>query len=167
MKDIELRLISELMKNSRRSDRELSRVLGISQPTVSRMVKRFEKEGVVEYTAIPNLVKLGYEIIAVVFGKRNYQKHPEINLQKAENFAKEHPNIIFGAPGNGLGYDRISISIHKNYSDYDRFIKEIQDEWADIMMVDSFLIYLKNENVVRPISLKHFGDDLKREKKLE
>jgi hypothetical protein len=40
LKDTELRLISELLKNSRRSDRELSRALGISQPTVSRMSAR-------------------------------------------------------------------------------------------------------------------------------
>jgi hypothetical protein len=31
-KDVELRLISELMKNCHRSDRELARVLKVSQP---------------------------------------------------------------------------------------------------------------------------------------
>lgn len=30
MKDVELRLVSELMKNSRRSDRELAKTLGVS-----------------------------------------------------------------------------------------------------------------------------------------
>ncbi len=44
MKDVEFRLVSELMKNSRRSDRELARVLGISQPTVSRMLRKLKKE---------------------------------------------------------------------------------------------------------------------------
>jgi DNA-binding Lrp family transcriptional regulator len=37
MKDVELRLISELMKNSRRSDKELAKVIGVSQPTVTRI----------------------------------------------------------------------------------------------------------------------------------
>jgi DNA-binding Lrp family transcriptional regulator len=37
--NVELRLISELMQNSRRSDRELARALGISQPTVTRKQK--------------------------------------------------------------------------------------------------------------------------------
>jgi transcriptional regulator with PAS, ATPase and Fis domain len=32
LKDIELKLISELMKNNRRSDRELARAIEISQP---------------------------------------------------------------------------------------------------------------------------------------
>jgi DNA-binding Lrp family transcriptional regulator len=32
MKVIELKLVSELMKNSRRNDRELARAIGTSQP---------------------------------------------------------------------------------------------------------------------------------------
>src|SRR3972149_9608154 len=104
------------MKNSRRSDRELAKAIGISQPTVSRVRVRLEKQGLVDYCAVPNLAKLGFEIIAVVLGKRNYQKHPEINTQKARDFAERHSNIIFGASGIGLGYDRISVSIHRNYS---------------------------------------------------
>jgi DNA-binding Lrp family transcriptional regulator len=50
LKDIELRLISELVKNSRRSDRELAKVLGISQPTVSRARMRLEKQGLIDYS---------------------------------------------------------------------------------------------------------------------
>jgi DNA-binding Lrp family transcriptional regulator len=48
MKDVELKLVSELMKNSRRSDRELAKAVGVSQPTVSRLVKRLEKDGLIK-----------------------------------------------------------------------------------------------------------------------
>jgi DNA-binding Lrp family transcriptional regulator len=48
VKDVELKLVSELMKNSRRSDREMARVLGLSQPTVGRMIKKLEKEGIIQ-----------------------------------------------------------------------------------------------------------------------
>jgi len=66
VKDVELKLVSELIKNSRRSDRELARVLGLSQPTVGRMIKKLEKEGVIqEYTMIPDMTKLGIEIVAI------------------------------------------------------------------------------------------------------
>jgi DNA-binding Lrp family transcriptional regulator len=44
MKDIERRLISELMKNSRRSDRELAKALGTSQPTITRTRGKLERE---------------------------------------------------------------------------------------------------------------------------
>ncbi len=81
LKDVMLKLLFEIMRNSRRSDRELARVLHISQPTVTRTRTRLEKEGMIEYSGVPNLAKLGYEIIAVIFGKRNHQKYPDI-LQK-------------------------------------------------------------------------------------
>jgi len=47
LKDVELQLVSELMKNSRRSDRELARSLGVSQPTVSRIIKKLEGKGII------------------------------------------------------------------------------------------------------------------------
>jgi DNA-binding Lrp family transcriptional regulator len=165
LKDIELRLISELVKNSRRSDRELAKVLGISQPTVSRTRMRLEKQGIIDYSAVPNLAKLGFEIIAVTFGKRDYRKHPEINLQKAKDFAERHPGIIFGAFGSGLGYDRIVISIHRNYSDYSKFLQEMRHEWAEIINIkDSFKVSLGSKEVIQPFSLKNFANHLKNQK---
>jgi DNA-binding Lrp family transcriptional regulator len=164
LKDIELRLISELIKNSRRSDRKLAKALGVSQPTVTRTRVRLEKQGLIDYSAVPNMVKLGFEIIAVTFGKRDYQKHPEINIQKAKDFTERHPEIIFGASGNGLGYDRIAISIHRGYSDYSKFVQEGRNEWAGMMDLDSFIISLTSKEVVQPLSLKHFADHLKNEK---
>jgi len=158
MKDTELKLICELIKNSRRSDRELAKSIGISQPTVSRIRTKLEKEGILNYTAIPNLVKLGFGIVAVVLGKRNFQKAPESHIQRAIDFAREHPNIIFGAAGNGMGFDRISISIHKDYSDYAKFIQESRTAWTGIMDVDSFLIDLSSKDVIQPLSLKPFAN---------
>ena len=59
MKEIKWKLLSELMKNSHRSDKELARVIGCSQPTVTRTRRRLEKEGCIrEYTVIPDFHKL-------------------------------------------------------------------------------------------------------------
>src|SRR4030043_777946 len=66
LKEIELGVIAELMKNSRRSDRELAKALHTSQPTVSRTIKRLEKMGIIkEYTMIPDFSKLGYKIMGI------------------------------------------------------------------------------------------------------
>ena len=166
MKDIELKLISELVKNSRRSDRELAKAIGISQPTVSRIRVRLEKQGLIDYSAVPNLARLGFEMIVVTLCKRNYVKHPEYDIQKAKDFATEYPNIIFGASGDGLGYDRIGISVHKNYAEYSKFMRESQEYWGDFMSFDSFLISLAGKDVVQPLSLKPFVEHLK-QKSLE
>ena len=163
LKDIELKLIAELMKNSRRSDRELAKAIGISQPTVSRIRVRLEKQGIIDYSAVPDLAKLGFEIIAVTLGKRDYKKQPEVNVQKARDYVKRYPNVIFTASGSGLGRDRILISVHRDYSDYSKFVQEMKAEWGGWAELESFLISLAGKDVVQPLSLKHFADHLKKE----
>ena len=161
MKDFELRLIAELVRNCKRSDRELAQVLHVSQPTVTRTRTKLEKQGLMEYGAYPNLAKLGYKIMAVVLGKRDYEKHPEDVFQKAKSFVERHPNMVFVSDGNGLQHDRITISIHKSYSDYSIFMGEMRAEVKDIMSLESFLIDLTTENVLRQFSLKTLADDMK------
>ncbi|MBE0519957.1 winged helix-turn-helix transcriptional regulator, partial [Candidatus Bathyarchaeota archaeon] len=61
-------LLYELMKNSKRSDRELAKVVKVSQPTITRMRKNLEKsEYVREYTIVPAVEKLGFELTALTF----------------------------------------------------------------------------------------------------
>ena len=68
VKEIELKLVAELLKNSHRSDRELAKVLGVSQPTISRLTERLRKMGAIrEYTIIPDFNKLGFHICALTF----------------------------------------------------------------------------------------------------
>ena len=69
LKDIDFKIIFELMKNSKISDRELAKKIGVSQPTVSRKRAKLEKEGLLDYTAIPDLKKLGFQIMAFSFSK--------------------------------------------------------------------------------------------------
>jgi len=125
-------------------------------------MKKLEKEELLEYTAIPNLTKLGYEIMAVTFGKRNYEVHPE-NVEKAKDFMKRYPNIIFVASGMGSNSNRMAISIHRSFSDYTKFINEVKAEWEGYMNTEAFLINLKGNDILRPLSFKHVADYLKEE----
>lgn len=157
MKATELKLISELIRNSRRSDRELAKAIGVSQPTVSRTLKKMEKEEFLEYSAIPSLAKLGYEILAVTLGKRKYEVHPP-NAKKAKEFVERHPNMIFVASGLGSNSDRMAISIHRSYSDYAKFMNEVKAEWEGYMSTEAFLVDLTGNDVLRPMSFKHVTD---------
>jgi DNA-binding Lrp family transcriptional regulator len=114
LKDVELRLISELMKNSRRSDRELAKVIGVSQPTVSRMIDRLEKEGVIkEYTMIPDFAKLGFEIMSIDFARLkepiSEEKLKEIRKQVRQTLLKEPESAIVGMSGMGCNADRVIV----------------------------------------------------------
>ncbi|HVP93414.1 MAG TPA: AsnC family transcriptional regulator, partial [Acidobacteriota bacterium] len=70
MKAIELRLIAELIKDCRRSDKDLAKALGVSRILVTKTRIRLEKEGLIAYTAIPDFSKLGYEMLVFTLAKR-------------------------------------------------------------------------------------------------
>jgi len=73
MKKRMLRLLFELMKNAKRSDREIAKIIGVSQPTITRMRQRLEKTAIVDYTIIPDWTELGFEIMATTLLKADYQ----------------------------------------------------------------------------------------------
>jgi DNA-binding Lrp family transcriptional regulator len=58
LKPYDYRILFELMKDSHRSDREVSRATGISQPTVTRRRNLLETGIIYGYTALPRLPML-------------------------------------------------------------------------------------------------------------
>jgi hypothetical protein len=48
-------------------------------------------------------------------------------MQKAEEFAEKHPNLIFASSGIGSGSNRVAISVHKNYLDYTKFVQDLKE----------------------------------------
>jgi len=161
MKDVELKLVCELIKNSRRSDRELAKLIGVSQPTITRTGKKLEQKGFIRYTAVPNLAEMGFEIIAIIFANWKREEYPDTRVPKARDFIKRHPNIVFVSTRRGLDSDRVAMSVHKSYSDYAKFMAEIRTEWAEYMTIPgSFLISIGTDNVLRPLSFSYLADCL-------
>jgi DNA-binding Lrp family transcriptional regulator len=157
-----MELLRELLKNSKRSDRDLARILGLSQPTVTRTRRKLERTGyVLEYTVIPDFTKLGYEIMAFTFmNVSRYDKktgEPFRNVaEKAHKWALENPKIILGAAGDGLdGKNCMMISLHRDFTDYYRFISEFRGKWSSHMRdTESFLVSLK-ASMIKPPSLRY------------
>lgn len=157
-----LRLLKELLKNSKRSDRDLAKAIKASQPTVTRNRKALG-EYIRSYTIVPEFNKIGYEIIAVtmakarVHGKEEGQKKIEL----AKKWTHEHPNVIFASDGEGLGKDVILISLHKNYSKYADFMREYSVDFADFFVdVQSFIVSLKTGILFKPFDLTYLTDDV-------
>lgn len=176
MKDVELRLISELMKNSRRSDRQLAKALGVSQPTVSRIIRKLEKEGYLgRYTLLPNFNKLGYKMLVITFVKARRAITPK-EREKASALAgevmKKGPfQIVMAERGIGLGYDGVFMSYHKDYSEYAGLIQWFKQldslGFFDVEATASFIVNLDDEVRYHPLDFATLAEHLiaKKEKK--
>ena len=153
MKKRMLKLLFELMKNAKRSDREIAKIIGVSQPTITRMRQRLEKTAIVDYTVIPDWTELGFEIMAMTFVKA--KGLPE-TTEKAKKWAMNNPNVVFAAGGEGMGMDYSIMSFHNNYSDFSSFIDNLKTEWAENLQdLQSFLMTTGEERTLKPLSLKY------------
>ena len=153
MKKRMLKLLFELMKNAKRSDREIAKIIGVSQPTITRMRQRLEKTAIVDYTVIPDWTELGFEIMAQTLV--NTKGLPEV-AEKVKKWVKNNSNVVFAAGGEGIGMDYSILSFHKNYSGYSTFIENLKTEIAENLQdIKSFLISTDKKRTLKPLSLKY------------
>ena len=138
-------LLYELMKNSRRSDRQLAKAVGVSQPTITRMRKTLEKKGYIYgYTLVPALDKIGFEIMAFNFLSADIT---EDFVKKIREWTVKSRKVIFSSLGGGLnGKTMVITSIHRDFTDFSTFIRELKGSFtSEIKSIDSFLCSLKTD----------------------
>ena len=163
LKTIDYKLLWELMKNSRRSDRELAKVLGTSQPTVSRRRIIIEKSFIDGYTAIPKWEKIGFELVAFSFVKHEMKfAKPEVRekaFRKVEEWMMKQPNVVLAIAGQGMGWDGIFVSFHKSYSDFAEFMRKHNSELSDLLIdSQSFIADINPTTIRKPFHLKYLAD---------
>jgi DNA-binding Lrp family transcriptional regulator len=166
VKDVELKLIGELMRNSRRSDRELARAVGVSQPTISRAVAKLKKDGVIrEFTVIPDYEKLGYGLVAFTLVKNKAGMTRE-ELEKAREVTlrdvRQAPTkIVLFERGLGDGYTAMLVSFHEDYSDYSKLKDRMkQYPFLDVSATLSFILDLKDKVHYRYLTFSTLASDL-------
>jgi DNA-binding Lrp family transcriptional regulator len=156
-------LLSELIKDPKRSDRQLAKILGMSQPTVTRKREFLEKEFIDGYTTVPKWEKLGYEILAItlvkikpaIASKETY----EATREKGLDWLMNQPNVVMAGSCRGMGMDSFMISFHMSYSDYDEFMRNCRLELAEtIDDVQSILVNLCGKELLKPFHLKYLAE---------
>jgi DNA-binding Lrp family transcriptional regulator len=150
-------LLFELIKNSKRSDRDLAKVLGISQPTVTRLRKVLEKKAIKQYTVIPNLSYLGFDIIALTFFSSKELVHQLVD--DGQKWAKQQSNLIYVSTGQGIDSDGLIVSVHKDYGDFVKYYQIFRRDWGKHLEdFKIFLISMKGSIMMKPFSFNYLTD---------
>jgi DNA-binding Lrp family transcriptional regulator len=163
LKPEDYKILFELMKNARMSDRQLAKMLGVSQPTVSRKRAFLEKELIEGYTAVPKWEKLGYEIFAITLFKiksvvATKERYSAVR-KKGFDWLMSQPNVIMAGACRGMGMDAFNLSLHKSYSDYDDWFRNIRLELGDLMDdVQCVLVNLRGKEVLKPLHFKYIAE---------
>ena len=152
LKPIDYKILFALMTNARISDRHLAKVLGTSQPTVSRRRASLEKKLIDGYTAVPKWDKLGYEIFAVTFFKM------KSGVRALESYIKSEPNVIMSCGCRGNGMDSFALSFHESYSDYDEWLGKLRLECGDLLDTRPVLVNLRGKEILKPLHLKYLAE---------
>lgn len=168
LKDIDFKILAELMKNSKISDRKLAKKIGVSQPTVTRRRTMLERELIDGYTTIPIWEKLGYEILAITLVKAplklGSEKMMKNTIEKANKWLEEQTNVIFGGECRGMGMTGIMFSVHQNYAALDEFLSSHRQQLGLILEdVQTIIVNLAGKTIYRRLSLKHLADAINKQ----
>ena len=160
LKPIDYKILFELMKDSHRSDRQLAKSLGVSQPTVTRRRAMLEENFIEGYTVIPKFGQIGFEIAAFTFlkSKLKFKTGEEKNeaFQKMREWYMKQPNVILVLEGRGMGWDTVCISLHENFSNFAEFIRAHDSELSEwVIESQTFHADLKTGIVIKPLHLKY------------
>ena len=162
LKPLDRQLLFELMKDSHRSDRQLAKVLGISQPTVTRKRANLEDNIIEGYTVIPKFGQIGFEVAVFTFMKTKLNH--KNGAEKEETYAKmkewylKQPNVVAVMGGQGLGWDAVCVSLHESYTGFAEFLRTMQSELSEVVTeTQSFHVDLKPGLFVKPFHLKYLA----------
>jgi DNA-binding Lrp family transcriptional regulator len=127
VRDLDLGIIAELMRNSRISNKELSKRIGVSQSVVARAHARLKKEGFIqEYTVVPSFSKLGFTVLSLTFVKlEKFLTPEEIGAAKEliRKTLKSMPlRVVMLERGTGMDSDGVIISYHEDFTAHTKFM---------------------------------------------
>jgi DNA-binding Lrp family transcriptional regulator len=168
LKSAELKLIAELIVNSRMSDREVAKRVHVSQPTVTRMRNKMEREGTIrEYATIPEFAKLGYKLASITFSKLEEppteELYDEIKKHGREMEKKNPSPTVVSMRGIGLDADYVTIAFHKNYSEYSKYMQYLRSfPHVKTRDIKSFIVDLVDKGHFRYLTFAALADYLLR-----
>ena len=160
MKKVMKKVLVELLKDSKKSDREISKLVGVSQPTVTRTRSKLVKNGTIRnFTIIPDFAKIGFEIMAITTGVYKVPRSKEL-IERGQKWFNKHHNIIFASKAQGMGKDAVMISFHRSYAEYDAFINDLSTELGELIEGNENMLVNLKGFVAKPFGLKYLAEHI-------
>ena len=97
------------------SDSDIGRELGVSRHTVSRLRRKFEESNLIRMIRLPNLQKLGFEILT--FHHIRFDPRNPPNMDTDEAVVLMSDSTVFFASRR---FEAVMISVYRDYEDYKR-----------------------------------------------
>jgi hypothetical protein len=70
-----------------------------------------------------------------------------------------HPNVLMCVGSQGMGMGGFMISIHKNYSEFDKFIRDHNLDLGKYLDdVQNVFVNLDGGRILKPFDFKYFAD---------
>ena len=163
LKKREKDVLLKLIRDGRKTDKQIAKELDTTQPTVTRIRQKLERDkNIIEYHARPSFKKIGLNILVITFIQwQDYSKKEELDEFIKE--VKHNKSIICFARGNGLsGRTAYFISSHKDMKAYEDFIVDIKTKWGSyIINTDQFISSI--ENVFKPFDYSDVASHILKE----
>ncbi|WP_440515048.1 Lrp/AsnC family transcriptional regulator [Serratia sarumanii] len=139
MDNIDRKIITELQKNGKLTNQELSERINLSPSPCLRRVKILEKQGIINgYTAIIDEKKYGLPVISFVRIRLN--SHSADTIQHFEKSIQDEERIIECYIITG-GHDYLLRVLVENLNDYENFIRRRLQPISGIASIDTSFAY--------------------------
>lgn len=118
--ELNKRILSVLLDDSRLSYRQIAKKVGVSAATVMNRVKELEKTVIKKYTTILDYEKLGYDVEVIIEIRISKGK-----LIEVEKEISNHPDIfaVYDVTGD---FDAVILARFPSRRKMDSFIKKLQ-----------------------------------------
>jgi len=133
--EVDKQILDLLSKNSRLSVREISKIINVSPPTISRRIRKLEENGVIKgYVSIIEDEELGYDCRALLLIKVAGNSDQNSIIKKMQE--NECICNLYSTVGN---YDIISTATCYELNELSNFIKTLRSI-DGVASIDSVLI---------------------------
>lgn len=145
------------------SDSAIAEEIGLSRHTISISRRRFERDNLIKEINLPNLINIGFEILAFYHIKFDPSTYPDMDQDEAD-LLMSNSTIFFSS----RMFEAIMISVYQDYDDYNADMMNIvkilkENKWiASDPIIRTYglhsLVYIK-DFIFAPIAQKMVGCD--------